>query len=198
MRVFLANGSDSIFSTDTQNRNDSDMLASSAHSEGWDYEGQKLGSTAAIRICAAAARSAAIQDLARTNGGVTQRDLLDWMSRPDNVVYNRYESLMLRKIERKSYMTGFTKAIQRSGYVKREGVTAGRETLWCLPELPPGGGDGGTGDLPRSASTGGSGPASGSGTGLTPAGGEDGAVGKAGAGEASGGGEPEDVEMEPI
>ena len=50
MRVFLANYSDSVFSTVAHNRNDSDMLASSAHSDGWDHEGQKLGSTAAIRI----------------------------------------------------------------------------------------------------------------------------------------------------
>ncbi|EJK73000.1 hypothetical protein THAOC_05406, partial [Thalassiosira oceanica] len=171
-----------------------DMLATSAHSDGWDYEGQKLGSTAAMRICAAAARTAGMRDLARSNGGVTQRDILDWMSDPDNAVYNRYEPLMLRKIERKSYMMGFTKAIQRCGYVKREGVTAGRATLWYLPELPPGGdGPGSGGAEEEGVPSSGSSALGGDGEGLggTPADGEDGAT----AGEAGGGGESEDIEM---
>ena len=70
------------------------------------------------------------------------------------------------------------------------GRDAGRATLCCLPELPPGVVGGRTGDLPRSTSTGGSGVTSRGGTGLSPAGWEDGAVENAGAGTPTAAGSP--------
>lgn len=102
----------------------------------WDFEGQKIGSALATRVCRAAASSPAIQRIVRDEGGVTQREIIDWMLRPESI-FREYENMMLTRIERKSFMMSMGKAIVRAGYTKNESLS-GRAFRWNLPEdVPP-------------------------------------------------------------
>ena len=101
----------------------------------WDHEGQKLGSTLATRVCRAAAKSTAIQTIVLEEGGVTQREIIDWMNDPASV-YKDYERMMLAQIVEKSFMMSMGKAILRAGYTKNE-YLSGRAFRWNLPEDIP-------------------------------------------------------------
>ena len=99
----------------------------------WDHESQKLGSTLAIRACRAAAKSKTIQRIAREKGGVTQRDIVDWMNdRDGDSVFVEFETMMLTNITKKSLMMSIGKAIVRAGY-KRNELISGRAFRWKLP-----------------------------------------------------------------
>ena len=100
----------------------------------WDHESQKLGSTLAVRACRAAAKSRTIQQVAREKGGVTQRDIMDWMNdRNGDSVFVEFETMMLTNITKKSLMMSMGKAIVRAGYQRNELVT-GRAFRWNLPK----------------------------------------------------------------
>mmetsp|Transcript_14242 Transcript_14242/g.30418 ORF Transcript_14242/g.30418 Transcript_14242/m.30418 type:complete len:673 (-) Transcript_14242:78-2096(-) len=111
------------------------LLSQKVAHPSWDHEGQKLGSTLATRVCRAAAKSAHIQTIVREEGGVTQREIIDWMNDPDGV-YREYERMMLAKIVEKSFMMSMGKAIVRAGYTKNE-YLSGRAFRWNLPEDIP-------------------------------------------------------------
>jgi len=66
----------------------------------WDNNCQKLGSALALRACKAAALSSTIRGIANKLGGVTQKEILDWMTTGDPVngsVWGQYEQLMLQQ-----------------------------------------------------------------------------------------------------
>ena len=91
------------------------------------------GAVAAIRVCRAAAKSVAIRNIARAEGGVTQREIMDWMNDPSTgSIFTDYERMMLTKIERKSFMSTCLKALGRAGYTKNE-VKSGNAFRWNLP-----------------------------------------------------------------
>ncbi|KAL7533223.1 hypothetical protein ACHAWF_004391 [Thalassiosira exigua] len=102
----------------------------------WDFEGQRLGSTLAARACRAAALSVAIQRVVRKEGGATQRDILDWVTLSPESVFREYEELMLKKIEKKSFMMSIGKAILRAGWTKNE-FLSGRAFRYNLPPDVP-------------------------------------------------------------
>ncbi|KAL3809043.1 hypothetical protein ACHAXA_004546 [Cyclostephanos tholiformis] len=133
----------------------------------WDYECQRLGSAIALRACRAASRSGTVRRIVRDVGGVTLREILDWMNGNNNnnddgggdddgggkandrSVFVEYERLMLQKIERKSFMMSMGKALSRAGYTKNE-LLSGRAIRWNLPpssEDTAGGGSGGGGGV---------------------------------------------------
>ena len=100
----------------------------------------------AVRVCLAASKSSVINTIAKERGGVTQRELLDWMNN-SNInndttttggstsgcsIFKDYEQMMLRKIEKKSFMINFGKGIVRAGFVKNE-VMDGRSFRYNLP-----------------------------------------------------------------
>ncbi|KAL7539179.1 hypothetical protein ACHAXR_009068 [Thalassiosira sp. AJA248-18] len=111
------------------------LLSDKVTNPTWDHEGQRLGSTLATRGCIAAAKSTTIQQIVRDEGGVTQREVIDWMSDSNNI-FKDYERMMLAKIEKKSFMMSMGKAIQRAGYTKNE-FLSGRAFRWNLPEEIP-------------------------------------------------------------
>lgn len=77
------------------------LLAQKVTETVWGHEGQKIGSTLTIRVCRAAAKSVAIRNIARAEGGVTQREIMDWMNDPSTgSIFTDYERMMLTKIER--------------------------------------------------------------------------------------------------
>ena len=108
------------------------LLASKVTEERWDGEGQRLGTTLALRACQAAAKSTALQTISRTHGGVTQREIVDWINEPTGA-FKDYEELMKAKIEKKSVMMSIGKAIIRAGYRKNDTMT-GRAFRWQLPQ----------------------------------------------------------------
>lgn len=100
----------------------------------WDYENQKLGSTLAIRACRAAAKSKSIQQVARDKGGVTIREIMLWMNdRSGDSEFVEFETMMLTRINKKSFMMSIGKAIVRAGYRKNE-YLSGRAFRWNLPK----------------------------------------------------------------
>ncbi|KAL3766773.1 hypothetical protein ACHAWU_007436 [Discostella pseudostelligera] len=102
----------------------------------WDYENQKLGSTLAIRACRAAAKSKSIQQVARDKGGVTIREIMLWMndrSSSGDSEFVEFETMMLTRINKKSFMMSIGKAIVRAGYRKNE-FLSGRAFRWNLPK----------------------------------------------------------------
>mmetsp|Transcript_29989 Transcript_29989/g.63597 ORF Transcript_29989/g.63597 Transcript_29989/m.63597 type:complete len:470 (-) Transcript_29989:103-1512(-) len=124
------------------------LLSQKVTQSTWDHEGQRLGTTLATRVCRAAAKSSTIQTIVRDEGGVTQREIMDWMN-DDNSIFKEYERMIMQKIEKKSFMMSIGKAIVRAGYTKNE-YLSGRAFRWNLPEDTPlihlsdkGGGGGG-------------------------------------------------------
>ena len=96
----------------------------------WDNNCQKLGSALALRACKAASLSSTIRGIATKLGGVTQKEILDWMT--GDPVWGQYERLMLQRIEKKSFMMSMGKACLRAGYTKND-VLSGRAIRWNLP-----------------------------------------------------------------
>ena len=104
----------------------------------WDNPSQKLGSTIATRVCLAAAQSPYIQSICRSEGGVTQREIMDWMndtSSPNGGghVFGEFERMMLSKIEKKSFNITMGKGLLRAKYTKNV-YLSGRAFRWNLPE----------------------------------------------------------------
>jgi len=110
-----------------------ELLSQKVTETTWDHEGQKLGSTLATRVCRAAAKHSFIQDIVAKEGGVTQREIIDWMNDHPDSIYKDYESMMLAKIVEKSFMMSMGKAILRAGYTKNE-FLSGRAFRWNLPD----------------------------------------------------------------
>jgi hypothetical protein len=115
------------------------QLTAASESEEWSKDDQLCSATLGMRIAREAAKDGNIQKIARTQHGVTQRDIIDWYK--NHALYSDFERLMLSKIEYKSYQSSITKAIQRAGFTRNEsnpGKT--RFTRWDLPadvELVP-------------------------------------------------------------
>ena len=65
------------------------------------------------------------------SSGVTQRDIMNYLSN-DSETFREYETMMLRKIESKSFVIAMAKAIIRAGYIKSD-VKSGRANRWGLP-----------------------------------------------------------------
>ena len=73
----------------------------------------------ATRACRAAANSSKMQKLNKDLSGVTQRDVMNWINK-DSDTFGEYETMMLRKIEPKSFGIAMGKAIIRAGYTKSD------------------------------------------------------------------------------
>eukprot|EP00986_Skeletonema_menzelii_P002560 scaffold696_cov137-Skeletonema_menzelii.AAC.2 len=107
------------------------MLSEATQSNGWDKHSQNIGTTLATRACRAAANSSKLQKLNKDFAGVTQRDVMNWINK-DSDTFVEYETMMLRKIEPKSFGIAMGKAIIRAGYTKSD-VKSGRANRWFLP-----------------------------------------------------------------
>ncbi len=77
----------------------------------WDKHCQNIGTTLAARACRAAANSSKMQKLNKELSGVTQRDVRSgkWVNK-DSDTFGEYETMMLRKIEPKSFGIAMGKA----------------------------------------------------------------------------------------
>ena len=107
------------------------MLSGATKGNGWDKQSQSIGTTLATRACRAAANSSKIQKLNKELGGITQRDVMNWINL-DSEIFGEFERMMLSKIEIKSFNIAMGKALIRAGYTKSD-VKSGRANRFHLP-----------------------------------------------------------------
>jgi hypothetical protein len=102
----------------------------------WERRHQMIGGAITLNACKDAARSKAIQKIAKSENGVSRSEVMDWIKMSKR--YSEWTLQILNKMELKSYQANVTKCLWKAGY--RRNAPVGRFVRWNLPtaeELGP-------------------------------------------------------------
>ena len=108
-----------------------ELLEAGMDADNWDRRQQLVGSTLSYRAVLAAGRSSDIQTKAKEKGGASRMEIMEWILHDET--FGKWRTLMLTKLETKSYQASITKALMKAGF-ERTG-TSGRYIKWILPDI---------------------------------------------------------------